>query len=253
MLMDPLTALSVGSSALSSIGSFASSLGIGGGEKRPRYRDALLAQKYATTNDFDARIESAKKHGINPLVALGVPATTGPAGHIGSSDSFGERMSAAGQGLGRAAAAIQSKEERESQRILTAQQIERGQLENDLLKSDIALKRGQLAPAIGSYQQNLTGVKAALADLKTPLGYADGALPLHQLTYDEKGNPIRVYNSNELGDSEVMTALHGAIYSVPDGIHGNIGRPAARWLADKVFKPIRRSWRSKSSRNPYRF
>lgn len=229
--MDFVSALSAGGSFLSGLGS----LGIGGGEKRPRYRDALRAQKIATMNDFDARLESAKKHGIHPLVALGVQPTAPVQGTVGSASVD---LEAAGQNVSRAAAAIQSGEERKIQGILNRQQVERGQLENELLKSDIALKRSQLAPGLASYRGGaMTGVKAALADLPTPLGSRDGVLPIHKTAYDENLQPVRVFNEQDLGDNDVLQLIHALRYTLPDYFHNYVAKP---------FKNFRSRYRQRS-------
>jgi len=200
-----------------------------GKEKRPRYKQALEAQMYATSNDFDTRLKAAKKHGLHPLVALGVNTPPAPQPHYAgdTGSSVGQALSNAGQDVSRAVAAYQTKEQREEDRVLRKLSVERAGLENELLKSQIAGSRAQLAPA-----HSINPDPRYPDQSQMPLGYGDTA-PFLRMGKDSKGNPIRVYN-DDLGDNELLQALTAIGMSVPDYIHGNLGRPTA--------KKLRKSW-----------
>ena len=69
-------------SFLSGAGSFLGGLGLGGGEKRPRYRDALRAEMYSMDNRVKQAKISSEKYGIHPLTILGMPSTGSPTAYI---------------------------------------------------------------------------------------------------------------------------------------------------------------------------
>lgn len=137
---------------LGSIGSVASGLGalggaigglFGGGGSKGSAADLLGRQmdrqEIWNKHQVQWRVEDAKKAGIHPLYALGaqistpqVPSVVGDSG-----SSFSDRLSSAGQDIGRAADALLGGKARMAAR-LDALALERGELENDLLRSQIA-------------------------------------------------------------------------------------------------------------------
>lgn len=149
-------------SGLSGAGSFLSGLGglFGGSSgmsNKQASRLAVEAEQRAIQNQRVIDIErpswlrkGAQDAGFHPLALLGMNPVNGPSSLISPTggDNFFDRMSAAGQGLDRAAAALQSREERSFNRAVQMQSLERGSLENELLRSQIARERAQLAPAV---------------------------------------------------------------------------------------------------------
>lgn len=105
--------------------------------------------------------------------------------------------------------------------------LERGHLENELLKSQIAqIRTNGPGNATSSPDPRYPGQR------DMPLGYGDTA-PFLRTGKDAKGNLIRVYN-DDLGDNELLQAATALGYSMPDWIHGNITKPGARVLR-KIF------------------
>jgi len=91
-------------------------------------------QKKVLKNQIQWKVEDATKAGLHPLAALGVvPASVG--GTIVGSD-FGSL----GQDIGRAAEALMAPEDKTTARMIQLE-VERGQLQNELLKSQIASTR----------------------------------------------------------------------------------------------------------------
>lgn len=95
-------------------------------------------------------VEGAKAAGIHPLVALGMqPVSSGaitmPSG--GSGPDWGSIASSAGQGIGRAVEAQATAEDRVTNKLLTALQLKRASLENDLLASQIRTSEAALPPS----------------------------------------------------------------------------------------------------------
>ncbi len=105
------------------------------------------------------RVEDAQAAGIHPLYAMGasLPTYSPSAISVGSTNS-GAGLAAAGQNIGRAIDATRDPKQRASAR-LTALQLERGELENDLLRSQIvrlnAPQTGPAFPTATSAPQNL--------------------------------------------------------------------------------------------------
>lgn len=99
------------------------------------------------------RVEDAKKAGIHPLYALGANLPTfSPASNVGGEDPLGRSIGIAGQNLGRAVTAHQTKKQRVGSQIY-ALQIERAGLENDLLRSQI-IRSAQTGPPVPSNTSN---------------------------------------------------------------------------------------------------
>lgn len=129
-------------------------------------RQQLAFQDAAAKNGIRWRVEDARLAGVSPLVALGAP-TFNPSpvmvsGSDGGAPDWGASFKNMGQGLDRAISATQTKEERAAAKYQTIdellqkttlgdQAVERGQLQNDLLKLQIAseaqrLNRSQVGP-----------------------------------------------------------------------------------------------------------
>lgn len=146
-MFDPASMAAAGT-FMSGASSFLGGLGIGGGEKRPRYQPyykAMLGpeapKKYngATMNSmidqisFDGRMQSAAKHGLHPLTVLGVP-TSGSSPTAYLPGSSGPDLNAMGQGIDRMANAGRS----QVQRKLDELNLEHATLSNDYLRVQIA-------------------------------------------------------------------------------------------------------------------
>lgn len=233
--MDPLVTSSLLSAGSSLLG------GMFGGktssaQKEINYLNAeamkqnMYLQEQSFYNPVHWRVQDAKRTGINPLVALGMNPYMGATSMMGDSvggtrNSAIDGLAAAGQDVSRAIAGIQTKEQRDQSRALAALGLERAGLENELLRSQIAGQRAQLAPAISS-SGGADPRYPAQQDM--PLGYGDTA-PFLRIARDRKGNPIRVYN-DDVGDNEMLQAITALGMSVPDYIHGNFTKPAARMM-----------------------
>lgn len=194
----------------------------GGSKRGPSVEDQLAANLQAEQNSFAYRMHAAEKYGISKLAMLGVPSFNAPGFQFGST-GYDRDMSSIGQNLGRAASALGTIQDRAASRKFTELQLEGAQLDNDYKRS---LIRGMTAP--GTPPPMPTSDTRYPVQGQMPMGYGDTA-PLLRMGRDTKGNPIRVYN-DDLGDNEILQAVTGVGMSIPDWIHGNIGRPAARWL-----------------------
>lgn len=186
--------------------------------------------KKQIAHELPGRVNAAKKAGIHPLYALGMNSTASQPQMVGG-DSNPMDYSSMGQDIGRAVEAYASGSQRTAKR-LEALSLDRAELENQLLRSQIARNIQQGTPSLADSADDVRYP----AQAKMPMGYGDTA-PLLRLGRDQKGNPVRVYN-DDLGDNELLQAVTALGYSIPDWIHGNVTRPASSKLRN-FFKAAR--------------
>lgn len=231
----------LGSLGASFLGKAAGGLGslvgglFGGGKKRgPDESDLRAFAMHQTYDHFRNTIGAAKENGIHPLTALGLsPTSSGYAtASSGGGTDYKSMLSDAGADIGRALSAGTSNAEKLQERLLLAQ-IQGQEIDNASRASMLA--RSVAMP--GSPPGMPSGAKAMLNSIPTPIGSADGMIPLHTMGYDENGTPIRFFNTNELGDNELAQAFHTLRYTVPDFIQGT-GRSLGKKLYKKATTPF---------------
>lgn len=113
----------------------------------------IAAQREFAQHGIRWKVEDAKAAGLHPLAALGAqvssfsPVSIASGGDGGAADSF----AAAGQDIGRAIKSQITKEEREERDANLARklQIEKGALENDLLRTELVSKIRREAAGVG--------------------------------------------------------------------------------------------------------
>lgn len=93
------------------------------------------------------KVDDAKAAGIHPIYALGAPTTSFAPVSVG--DSLGPGIRAAGQDISRAINSTSTSDQRLSSTV-AALQLERGGLENELLRTQIARMRQNQNPALPS-------------------------------------------------------------------------------------------------------
>lgn len=155
------------------------------------------AQKKVAQNSVQWRVDDARKAGIHPALALGMnPASFSPSYSVGGGDGGNILTDLAdmGQGVGRALAAMGTKEERVMTRASARLALENQQLENDMLRSEIALKRAQLAPPFPS--GSTTGDLLEVVPTRTSPGgggndqFGTSSRPFHQWLTGPSGRRI---------------------------------------------------------------
>lgn len=101
-------------------------------------RNAALQREFAQ-NSLQWKAEDARKAGIHPVYAMGAPTYT-PSSVFSGDNSFGAGIASAGQDVGRAIDATRTAPQRLDAVSRTAQalELERGGLQNDLLRAQIA-------------------------------------------------------------------------------------------------------------------
>lgn len=136
------------SGALGAAGSIAGGLlggKSGGGHSAQYYADiAYKNQQRLTENQYKWIVDGAKKAGLHPLAALGGNVSSGPSFSFG--DSGGNQqdyswLNGVGQGIGRAAGAMLSKEDRAQAQEYQSQQmaldLDNRRLQNEYLQAQI--------------------------------------------------------------------------------------------------------------------
>jgi len=135
----------------SALGGLGSALGIGGRQKRGPDMDDMLAYEGRSILTRTAKtMEAAEKYGVHPMYLLGSPALSSGGVSIsgGSSGSSSmDRLAAGGQDISRAASALMPDALRRQSQF-DALALERGTLENELLRSQINRVNAQSAPGL---------------------------------------------------------------------------------------------------------
>lgn len=124
-----------------------------GGQAARESQEKIAAQNIALQREFAQngiqwKVNDAKAAGVHPLFALG--ASTTSFSNVAGGDGGAEYLSKMGQDIGRAVNATTTEENRDKAFTVASNKIalERGALENELLKSQITRVRQQTNPAM---------------------------------------------------------------------------------------------------------
>jgi len=113
---------------------------------------AWKRQKKVLQNQIQWRVADATAAGLHPLAALGVNPASGPA--AAAVGGMGSALSSMGQNIGRAVEAYMSPEEKAMSRLMAAraqlQQTQNNELQNAMLRAQVALLNQQLVKGPGS-------------------------------------------------------------------------------------------------------
>nr|QJB20589.1 MAG: DNA pilot protein [Microvirus sp.] len=180
---------------LGSIISAASSL-LGGQLDRENQEDinnanARLQREFAQ-NGIRWKVDDAKAAGIHPLFALGAQ-TIGASPSYVDGGSMGKAFSDAGQDIGRAIDAKRTSAERTTAR-LEALTVERGELENQLLRSQIAkLNQPGHPPALPGSTGAAPGVRIIPREVISNEGDTEvGKAAAHRRVDFSSGDTVRI-------------------------------------------------------------
>lgn len=112
----------------------------------------IALQREFAQNGIQWKAADAAKAGIHPLYAMGANTVSFNPVSVGLSadTSMGNAVASAGQDISRAVAATGSSQQRAAQATMTALQLERAGLENELLRSQIARQRVSIGPPMPS-------------------------------------------------------------------------------------------------------
>ena len=242
-----------GSGWLSSLGSFLGGSGIleglggaigglFGGDDKPKFQtvlnDQMTAMRKLIPLELGTKINAFRENGIHPLYGLGVPFNSSWDAAIGDRGSSGPDFQSMGQNLGRAAHALASKEERGIARISAQLGLERGHLENELLKSQIAQINSSMNPPLSMNNKGeiIPGQVARYATKYGPLNVDKNinSARRHSYLYQADGSVIPILNP-DAGDNEFLMGWDFLTHTLPAELKNT-------W--NRSWKPFRDAWNS---------
>lgn len=148
-------------------------------------------QKTLAREGIRMRVADAKAAGIHPLYALGAPTMGGsPVQSFSEGDggsNWQSSLGAAGQDIGRAIDATRTHGERVGARV-EALQLDRAELENELLRSKIAREKAQIGPPLPSGNPYLNPPDLIMPDNK--IGVMIDEKPMER-TRTDPGRPYQ--------------------------------------------------------------
>lgn len=189
------------------------------------------------------RVDDAKAAGIHPLFALGAPtfnpSPTSLMSDGGHQDLTPQYLRDMGQGVERAIHSTLTPQERTVTQTLQAQSVERGQLQNELLRTQIASQRARLS-------QEQVGPAGPSA---VPVGVIGGQADMgpHRI------QPAEIEGSNRLGTAAAGPARNDTVFTAtPTGLSPS---PNPKLINDTdVLNPeyLLWGWRNRVFPNPQR-
>ena len=203
--------------------------------------NARLQREFAM-NGIRWKVEDAKAAGIHPLYALGAQTMPAAPSYVG--DNFGKSIADAGQDISRAIDSTRTGAERTASRV-QALTIERGELENELIRTQIRRLNQQSGPPGPGGEYNLdgqTGSGVKLVPREVTMGkdsYEAGAAPANT-RYTFNGDDSIRAGSNDFMQSIEDTPAHWYYTStrtLPDMAWSDlkyVARPIWKWAGRKA-------------------
>lgn len=135
------------------MGLFGDVLGFISGDKDRKAQEKANDQNAALQREFAQKsvqwkVADAKSAGIHPLAALGAQTYNASPSYVGA--SAGDSIRSLGQGIDRAVDHFTNREQRAQSKALQALALERAQLENDLLRTQISTVARPTSPPLPS-------------------------------------------------------------------------------------------------------
>lgn len=217
-------------SIISGIGNLVGGL-FGSNAAEKANKQNIKLQKQFAQEGIQWKVADAKKAGIHPLYALGAQTASFAPSSVG--DPLGGAISDMGQNIGRAVDAASSSGDRVVNKAITALQLERAGLENELLRSQIARERGQLGPGFPGTatliegQGDTSSEKVVDPQRTTNIRIGRGPVRLNKEFSDAQTWEDRY------GDSEIAQMIAGGTIASAD-----IWNALKLWLNSK-FTPTR--------------
>ena len=241
--IDDMAAASLVNTGVSAVGSF---FGKKGPSLKSLNKQAEVQynwQRKLNQTALQDRVADANAAGIHPLYAIGGNVNAGGISMPVGDQSDGDRFSEMGQNIERAVTAFATSEERDLMKKSTMLDLERKQLENDVLRDQAVGSRMALQEQVGNAPPapSVSGQKDKYSKMGTPVGYANGVINMHQLAIDDDGDVVRYYNTNGLGDNDIAQTGHYIRYTLPDQIHAGINK-FKRFQRSRNRLPVHKSF-----------
>lgn len=211
---------------------------IAGDNAEDAANSANRQSKEVLQNQIQWKVKDAEKAGLHPLAALGMsPANYSPVVVGGSDQGATDAINTMGQGVQRAVQAYQSKEQRQLEMASASLSLENQQLQNERLRSEIALMQPGSPPGMAA-NPYMSG-QGDSDTLKVPKEFIAGTSGLEvgerqglQKMFFPGIGPVRT-KSEALGeameDSLLGSAMVDLLYTLPD-----LGYNASRRLPSAV-------------------
>lgn len=201
----------------------------------------IALQKEFAQSGVQWKVDDAKKAGVHPLYALGAQTTSFSPVSVGAvgDTSLGSGIASAGQDLSRAMAATASKPTR-VEAVAQAQAIEKGALENDLLRVQIRKLNSQIGPPMPT-----------LAD-KNPLPGQPVPIPVDKV----EGAPVMMTGGHrwdhnpgwsnaddiEKRYGEMSDWTYGPLVAWADMVHNAQKTSKPWWGGDTLWNQMNKHW-----------
>lgn len=229
-MIDPATAAALGGAARGAVDLASGLKNIFSNGDGPGPTEQMNLQwdmwKRINRNQMQYRVKDAEAAGLHPLAALGMSPAGGPSFSVFPQEKGPSTMEAIGQmgqGISRAATAFQDREAREIELMSAGLSIENQQLQNERLRSEIALMRTSQVPSFSAAQPLIPGSGDVL---KVPKEYhaALGGVEkgqraaLQEMVLPQLG-PVRFKSedmANATEDSIIASLMLDLFYTVPD-------------------------------------
>lgn len=217
----------------------------------------LDQQREFAQNGIRWKTEDAVKAGLHPLAALGAQVSSFSPISVGTSSADVKSspldLAPMGQNITRAISAGSTAPERTDkqaaavQAIATGQALEKGSLENDLLRTNIALTRSQIGPPIPiprpGPERTVGGIAVKDEDLKQKAEDHPQTNIVRPFGYPLRANPF--FNDGQqfedrYGDSEIGSTLKFGVNTIADHIYTGYGLLPSWDEVKRKTRPLRR-------------
>lgn len=243
-------------------GGVGSVMGLFGGGSGRDYTGQLISQNAALQREFAQngirwKVEDAKAAGVHPLFALGAPTMSFNPAQVFPSDesSLSSRLSIAGQDISRAVDSTRTKSERIGSRM-EALALERGELQNELLRSQIARLNQQSGPPSPSVASLSRGSGTGLIEEK-PLERSASfsgaphteAGAVNDLGFARTRTGLAPVPSSDVKQRIEDNLIPELMWSLRNNVLPNLGMgtpPPHGWLPEGAYRwrwnPFRQEW-----------
>ena len=205
-------------------------------QNRANDANADLQREFAQ-NGVRWKVEDAKAAGIHPLFALGAQTMGAAPSYVGDT-SMGSAMASIGQDIGRAIDAKRTQPER-SQARLEALTVQRAELENDLLRSQIAkLNQPGNPPALPGSAGKEPGVMIVPKEVIANHGDTEvGKAAAHRISDFSNGDTVRIPSNDMQQAIEEGPAnwYYQLTRTIPDMVVAD-SKYAFKWLKDSYVE-----------------
>ena len=199
-------------------------------------------QRRLNQNAIQDRVADANAAGVHPVFALGASVQPGSVHVVGNEDR--PKLEGMGQDISRAAQAYMTRDERTASKIASGLALEKAQLENDLLRSQIAKETAQLPPGMPG-RQSIPGqgdarvVTDSSRDIAHHIGQPGVEATPHDVAtkrYFNRDGSVSHYPSDNVAQAIEDNWLYQFEHFMRNRVLPDYIKPTADWLYDRYTK-----------------